>query len=88
MALMSTEPFLLTWRWCDMGCLTSMQWPKTTLLNLLDDAEASTKDTFDIVHLELESGRSYVIAVVHGEPDQVDEVAGVLEKLKQKLEGV
>ncbi|KAB0531359.1 MULTISPECIES: hypothetical protein [Pseudomonas] len=71
-----------------MGRLTSMQWPKTTLLDLLEDAEASPKDTFDIVHLELKSGRSYVIAVVHGEPDQVDEVAEVLENLKQKLEGV
>ncbi len=71
-----------------MGLLTSMKWPETSLLDLLNDAEASTKDTFDIVHLELESGRSYVVAIVHGEPDQVDEIAEELESLKRKMEGV
>lgn len=70
-----------------MGLLTSMQWPKTTLLDLLDDAEASKKDTFDIVHLELESGRSYVVAVIHGDPDQVDSVAEKLEALKHQWLG-
>ncbi|MDE1531655.1 hypothetical protein PVE90_18265 [Pseudomonas carnis] len=70
-----------------MGLLTSMQWPKTTLLQLLDDAEASTKDTFDVVHLELESGRSYVVAVIHGDPEQVDGVAEKLEVLKHQWLG-
>lgn len=70
-----------------MGLLTSMQWPKTTLLQLLEDAEASSKDTFDIVHLELESGRSYVVAVIHGDPDQVDAVGEKLETLKHQWLG-
>ncbi len=70
-----------------MGLLTSMQWPKTTLLQLLDDAEATTKDTFDVVHLELESGRSYVVAVIHGGPEQVDGVAEKLEALKHQWLG-
>ena len=70
-----------------MGLLTSMQWPKTTLLQLLDDAEASAGDTFDVVHLELESGRSYVVAVIHGDPDQVDAIAEKLETLKHQWLG-
>jgi hypothetical protein len=70
-----------------MGLLTSMQWPKTTLFDLLEDAEASTTDTFDVAHLELESGQSYVVAVVHGDPDQVDAVAEHLETLKHQWLG-
>ncbi|NMX64730.1 hypothetical protein [Pseudomonas sp. WS 5079] len=70
-----------------MGLLTSMKWPKTTLFDLLEDAEANTKDTFDVVHLELESGQSYVVAILHGEPDQVDAIAEQLEELKHQWLG-
>ncbi|KRP97455.1 hypothetical protein TX25_05995 [Pseudomonas lactis] len=70
-----------------MGLLTSLQWPKTTLLQLLEDAEASTQETFDVVHLELESGRSYVVAVIHGDPDQVDAIAEKLGTLKHQWLG-
>lgn len=65
-----------------MGLLTSMKWPETSLLDLLNDAEESTGETFDIVHLELNSGRSYVVAVIHGDPDQVDTVAEKIQALK------
>ena len=63
-----------------------MTWPNTTLLDLLNDAEESAKETFDIVHLELNSGRSYVVAVVHGGPDQVDAIAEKMQLLKQRME--
>lgn len=69
-----------------MGILNAMNWPNTTLLDLLNDAEESAKETFDIVHLELNSGRSYVVAVIHGEPDQVDAIAEQLQVLKQRTE--
>jgi len=59
-----------------------MKWPETSLLDLLNDAEESTGETFDIVHLELNSGRSYVVAVIHGDPDQVDTVAEKIQALK------
>lgn len=68
-----------------MGLLTAMTWPDTSLLDLLNDAEESVQDTFDIVHLELNSGRSYVVAVIHGEPDQVDAVAERIEVIKQQM---
>lgn len=67
-----------------MGLLTSLQWPKTTLFQLLEDAETSPDDTFDVVHLALESGQSFVIAVIHGDPDKVDIAAEKLELLKQQ----
>lgn len=69
-----------------MGVLTAMTWPKTTLLDLLNDAEESVQDTFDVIHLELNSGRSYVVAVIHGEPDQVDKIAEKIQALKQQME--
>lgn len=69
-----------------MGVLTSMKWPETTLLDLLNDAEESTTETFDLVHLELNSGRSYAVAVIHGEPDQVDSIAEEIQRLKQRME--
>ena len=65
-----------------MGLLTAMTWPNTSLLDLLNDAEESTEETFDIVHLELNSGRSYVVAVIHGESDRVDAVAEKIQNLK------
>ena len=69
-----------------MGLLTAMTWPNTSLLDLLNDAEESEQDTFDVIHLELNSGRSYVVAVVHGEPDQVDSIAEEIQRLKQRME--
>lgn len=70
-----------------MGLLTSLQWPKTTLFQLLEDAETSADETFDVVHLALESGQSFVIAVVHGDPDHVDSVAQKLDTLKHQWLG-
>ena len=63
-----------------------MTCPKTSLLDLLNDAEESEQDTFDVIHLELNSGRSYVVAVIHGEADQVDSIAEEIQRLKQRME--
>ncbi|MCY1408140.1 hypothetical protein D3C76_654910 [compost metagenome] len=49
-----------------MGALTRMTWPQTTLLEVLEDAE-KTANTFDIVCLELNDGRTFTVAVVCGE---------------------
>ncbi|BAV74141.1 hypothetical protein PCAU_1932 [Pseudomonas chlororaphis subsp. aurantiaca] len=68
-----------------MGLLTSMRWGEVTLLDLLNDVEKDTVDSFEVVHLELNSGRSYVVAVIHGEPDQVDEIAEKIEGLKRRI---
>lgn len=63
-----------------MGLLLRMTWPKTTLLDLLDDAEQSPEDLLDVAHLELNSGRDYLVAVVTGNKAQM--VAELLERLR------
>lgn len=50
-----------------MGLLSKMAWPQTTLLDLLNDAEAREEETFDIAYLELNTGHDYVVAVISGE---------------------
>lgn len=63
-----------------MGRLTKMTWPTTSVLALLEDAEHSDKEIFDVVHLELNTGRDFVIAVVAG--DKAERAAQALEQLK------
>ncbi|WP_208531239.1 hypothetical protein, partial [Pseudomonas aeruginosa] len=65
-----------------MGVLTEMKWPKTTLLDLLNDAERLDVDLFDVVHLELNSGRDYLVAVITGE--KAANAAELLERLRSK----
>ena len=65
-----------------MGVLTEMKWPKTTQLDLLNDAERLDVDLFDVVHLELNSGRDYLVAVITGE--KAANAAELLERLRSK----
>ncbi len=65
-----------------MGVLTEMKWPKTTLLDLLNDAELLDVDQFDVVHLELNSGRDYLVAVITGE--KAANAAELLERLRSR----
>ncbi|WP_185879192.1 hypothetical protein [Pseudomonas aeruginosa] len=65
-----------------MGLLTEMKWPQTTLLDVLNDADLLDVDLFDVVHLELNSGRDYVVAVITGE--KAVEAAELLERLRTK----
>lgn len=67
-----------------MGLLTQMKWPSTTLLDLLNDAELLDADFMDEVHLELNNGRDYLVAVVSGEKAQ--RVAELLERLRSEGE--
>lgn len=69
-----------------MGLLTKMNWPDTKLLHLLDEAEASPGETFDVIHLGLNSGKDFVVAVIHGDTDHVSEIAEYLQTLKQERE--
>ncbi|WP_447588692.1 hypothetical protein [Aquipseudomonas campi] len=69
-----------------MGLLTKMHWPTTTLLELLNDAEQSDGDLFDVVHLELNDGRSYLVAVITG--DKAEKADGLLDCLRDGCEEV
>lgn len=63
-----------------MGLLTQMKWPKTTLLDLLNDAESTDGEFCDVVHLELNSGLDYLIAVITGE--KAEQAAELLGRLR------
>lgn len=67
-----------------MGLLTRLNWPTTTLLELLGDAERNDGDLLDVVHLELGDGRDYLVAVVTG--DKAQKVAELLERLRSDEE--
>lgn len=62
-----------------MGELTRMNWPKTTLLDLLNDAEQRS-ETFDIATMDLLSGKEYMVAVVCG--PKAEEAFRLLQELK------
>ncbi|WP_325950220.1 hypothetical protein [Pseudomonas putida] len=62
-----------------MGPLTRMNWQRTTLIALRDAVEQSDSPIFDLVHLELNSGLDYLIAVITGEKaEQASELLGRL----------
>ncbi|MDB1109736.1 hypothetical protein [Pseudomonas extremaustralis] len=63
-----------------MGLLTEMTWPKTTLLDLLNEAELIDGEICDVVHLELNSGLDYLIAVITG--SKAEQAAELLERLR------
>lgn len=66
----------------EMGLLTKMQWQKTTVLELLEDAEQrDVSETFDIVALDLSSGRKLLIAVICG--DKAEDAYRELSELKE-----
>lgn len=65
-----------------MGILTTMHWPTTTLLELLNDAEQLDEDLLDVAHLELNDGRDYLVAVVTG--SKAEKVAELLERLRSE----
>ncbi|MFV2947381.1 hypothetical protein [Pseudomonas japonica] len=67
-----------------MGLLTEMTWPKTTLLDLLNNAELIDGEICDVVHLELNSGLDYLIAVITGsKAEQAAELLGRLRSPEQ-----
>jgi phosphotransferase system HPr-like phosphotransfer protein len=65
-----------------MGLLTKMEWQKTTVLELLEDAEQrDVSDTFDIVTLGLAGDRKFLIAVISG--DKAEDAYRELSDLKE-----
>lgn len=62
-----------------MGELTRMRWPRSTLLDLLNDAEQRS-ETFDIVTMDLQSGKEYLVAVVCG--PKAEDAYRLLQELK------
>lgn len=65
-----------------MGLLTEMNWPKTTLLDVLNAAELLDVEVCDVAHLELNSGLDYLIAVMTG--DKAVQAAELLERLRSQ----
>lgn len=63
-----------------MGLLTKMHWPTTTLLELLNDAEKSDEDLLDVVRLELNDGRDYLVAVITG--PNAEKAAELLNRMR------
>lgn len=63
-----------------MGVLTNMTWPSTTLLQVLEDAQRREGETFDVVELDLNCGRKFLLAVVCG--DKAEEAFQQLCDLK------
>ncbi|RUI65880.1 hypothetical protein [Pseudomonas aeruginosa] len=66
-----------------MGLLTKMTWPESTLLQVLEDAEQDKADTFDIVCLELNDGRTLTVAVICG--DGADDANNMLSELQEAV---
>lgn len=63
-----------------MGLLSHMKWKTTTVLDLVEDAESTDAEVLDVVHLELYSGKDFVVAVVTGE--RAAKAAELLERLR------
>ncbi len=64
-----------------MGMLTQMAWPNTTLLQVLEDAEKTEANTFDLVCLELNDGRTFTVAVICGAgADEANQMLGELKE--------
>lgn len=60
-----------------MGLLTDCDYERTTVLALIQNAENTTADSFDLVHLTLDSGRELILAAISAEC--LDPMATVLE---------
>lgn len=67
-----------------MGLLTDCDYERTTVLELIQAAENTTADSFDLVHLTLDSGRELILAAITAEC--LDPMAAVLEGLRELKE--
>ncbi|HLD65440.1 MAG TPA: hypothetical protein VJA19_05300 [Pseudomonas sp.] len=64
-----------------MSLLHDIDYEQTTLLQLIQQAEQSHKDTFDLVRLSLDSGRDMIFLAVSA--DNLDGLGMVLEGLQE-----
>jgi hypothetical protein len=64
-----------------MSLLHDIDYEQTTLLQLIQQAEQSDADTFELVQLTLDSGRELIFLAVSGE--NLDALGKVLEGLQE-----
>ncbi|WP_312481079.1 hypothetical protein [Stutzerimonas nitrititolerans] len=63
-----------------MSLLNDCDYETTTLLNVIQKAEQSDENTYDMVHLTLDSGRELILLAVTAE--QLDPMADLLESVR------
>jgi len=63
-----------------MSLLNDCDYETTTLLNVIQRAEELGGDTYDMVHLTLDSGRELILLAVTAE--QLDPMADLLESVR------
>lgn len=64
-----------------MSLLHDIDYEQTTLLQLIQQAEQSSADTFELVQLTLDSGRELILLAISGE--NLDAMGKVLEGLQE-----
>lgn len=67
-----------------MALLIDCDFERTTLLQLIQQAEKAADDAFDMVHLSLDSGRDLILVAISGE--SLDAMATVMEGLREMRE--
>jgi len=68
-----------------MNLLSHANFEKTTLQHVIEKAEGSSKQVFDLVHLSLDSGQELILLAVAG-PD-LDAVGMILEGVRSLQPG-
>jgi len=63
-----------------MPLLNNCDYETTTILNVIQKAGESDEDTYDLVHLTLDSGRELILLAVTAE--QLDPMADLLESVR------
>lgn len=61
--------------------ISNSDFDTTTLKQLVDSAEGMSRDTYDLVHLTLESGREMILLAVTGE--NLDSVGMILDGVRE-----
>lgn len=67
-----------------MALLHEKDTETTTLLTIIQEAEASSSDQFDLIHLGLDSGRDLILVAILGE--DLDATCRILEGLRDLRE--
>ncbi len=66
-----------------MSLISQCNFEQTTLAQVVQQAEDETADTFDLVHLSLDSGRELILVAISG--DELDSVSMVLEGVRNLM---
>jgi hypothetical protein len=68
-----------------MGALLNMGiWHETSIVDLVEDAENSTGNKFDLVEIGMDNGRTVAVAVISGPHTEV--ITEAMRKLNQAAE--